>query len=122
MPVIFAVLVVCLLQDVSNTDAQTFSALIEKARAEYRQGNFAQSEKLLLAALAAHPSIDDVNHARTLSALGDVYVNEDKLAQAEDVYLKSLQLYEKLSDKMRSAAVLRSLGAVYSLQRRDKEA
>jgi tetratricopeptide (TPR) repeat protein len=57
-----------------------------------------------------------------LSDLGDVYVNEDQLPKAEQVYAQALAIYKRLADDTREAMMLRNFGALYSLQRRDGEA
>jgi len=94
---------------------------LERARAEYWSGHFVESEHSFIAALQALPQSEQFLRARTLSDLGDVYVNEDELPQAEQAYQKSLAIYEKIGDKQNAAGVLRNLGAVYSLQRRDDQ-
>jgi tetratricopeptide (TPR) repeat protein len=116
------VLFTCILQQIPAAPAETFVTLTQKARAEYWAGRVAQSEKFYLAALKTSEPIGDADRAQLLSDLGDVYVNEDQLPEAEHMYLKAFAIYEKLADKKDMALLLRNLGAVYSLQRRDEEA
>jgi tetratricopeptide (TPR) repeat protein len=101
---------------------QTYGSLLARARAEYLVGSFAQSEALFISALRILPRADETTRASVLSELGDLYVNEDKLGKAETVYRESLAIYKKTPDKAKVALLLRHLGALYSLQRRDDEA
>jgi tetratricopeptide (TPR) repeat protein len=94
----------------------------EKARVEYSNGRFAQSEALYLSALSTLKSGDESGRAQMLTELGDVYVNTDELTKAERAYSEALAIYQKLSNKRRSALLLRDLGAVYSLEHRSDEA
>src|SRR5262249_44496372 len=103
----------------SNLD---YSNLMEKGRAEYRSGQFAAAAVSLNSALRALARSDYPERAKTLVALGDAYICIDELSKADRVYRESLALYEKLDDKKQTALVLRDLGAVYSLQRRDDDA
>src|SRR6516162_8493233 len=103
----------------SNLD---YSNFMEKGRAEYRAGQFAAAAVSLNSALRALARSDYPERAKTLTALGDVYLSTDELAKADQVYRESLALCEKLDDKKQTAVLLRDIGAVYSLQRRDDEA
>jgi tetratricopeptide (TPR) repeat protein len=98
------------------------TTLFEKARLEYSNGRFARSEELYLSGLSTLTSGDESERAQMLTELGDVYVNTDELAKAERAYGEALTIYQKLSNKRRSALLLRNLGAVYSLERRSDEA
>jgi len=98
------------------------TTVFEKARVEYSNGRFAQSETLYLSALRTLTSGDESERAQMLTELGDVYVNTDELANAERAYSEALAIYQKLSNKRRSALLLRNLGAVYSLEHRNDEA
>ncbi len=116
------VLFTCILQQIPAAPAESFVTLIHKGRAEYWAGRVAQSEKFYLAALKTSEPIGNADRAQLLADLGDVYVNEDRLPDAEDAYLKAFAIYQKLANKSQMGLLLRSLGAVYSLQRRDEEA
>ena len=98
------------------------ATLFGKARVEYSNGRFARSEELYLSGLRTLTSGDESGRAQMLTELGDVYVSTDELAKAERAYGEALTIYEKLSNKRRSALLLRNLGAVYSLERRSDEA
>jgi tetratricopeptide (TPR) repeat protein len=54
--------------------------------------------------------------------LGNVYVNEDKLQDAEQVYRESLRIHKKAGDRTQLVVLLRNLASVYSLQARYDEA
>ena len=94
------------------------TTFFEKARVEYSNGRFARSEELYLSGLSTLTSGDESGRAQMLTELGDVYVNTDELAKAERAYGEALTIYQKLSNKRRSALLLRNLGAVYSLAHR----
>jgi tetratricopeptide (TPR) repeat protein len=118
------VLLPFLLQQPSNDAVanQTGSTLADRARIEYWNGRFAESETLFLSVLRSLAAGDEAKRARILSELGDVYVNEDEMDKAEHAYIESFKTYKKLGDKTQTAHLLRNLGAVYSLEHRDQEA
>jgi len=99
-----------------------YEILAARARIDYWTGRFAESEALLAAALRTLPSADEIRRARTLADLGDVYFSEDELQKAEHHYLVSLEIYKKTADKTAVTVLLRKLGDIYSLERRDDEA
>jgi tetratricopeptide (TPR) repeat protein len=99
-----------------------YSELVQQARAEYGSGHFAASEKLFAAALQTLQPGDQEQRAATLAELGEVYVSEDELSQAESAYSASLGIYKSLSDQYNTAVLLRGLGATYSLEGRNDDA
>jgi tetratricopeptide (TPR) repeat protein len=99
-----------------------YESLVQRARAEYRNGNFIQSQALFTAALQTLLPGEDGRRAQTRCEMGDVYVNLDKFPEAEQAYLESLRLYKRLGDKAHTAEMLRNLGAVYAGERRDNDA
>src|SRR5262245_32373451 len=105
-----------------SSDSQDFTNWVRRGRAEYLAGRFTAAEPLFLAALRAVKPGDEGARATTLNELGDVYVNEDEIAKAESVYLESLNIFKRIGDKKQTAVVLRNLGAVYSIERRDSDA
>src|SRR5262249_2354543 len=119
--VLYIVILSSVLQESPGTtiEDQTYVSLLARARAEYLVGSFAQSEACFISALPILPRADETTRASVLSELGDLYVNEDKLGKAETAYRESLAIYKKAPDKAKVALLLRHLGALYSLQRRD---
>jgi len=96
--------------------------LLLQGRAEYRSGHYEAAETFFIAALRSIQRTDERQYAATLVELGDVYLNEEQLSNAERVYVQSLGIYQRLSDKKRTALIFRNLGTVYSLERRDDDA
>src|SRR5947207_13477335 len=119
--VVYIAVLLCL-QESPQLETKTFDSLTAQGRAAYWHGHFAQSEALFVAALQITPRVDESQRAWALMELGAVYINEDELPKAEAAYREALAIYKKLSDAAQSAFVLRNLGAVYSLARRDDEA
>jgi len=97
-------------------------ALLQRARAEYRSGHFPAAETFFLAALRTMEHSDPAERAATLTALGDVYLNEDEMSKAERAYTESVAIYRQLPDQSRTALVLRNLGVLYSREQRDDDA
>jgi len=99
-------------------------ALRRSGRAEYSAGNFERAETLLRNALdVAQRSKDDYMVATAEDDLGDVYVSEERLIEAERSYSRSLAIFRRLPDRtFETAVVLRNLGSVYSIDRRNSEA
>ena len=111
-----------ILQQSPETKDHIAASFTEPARAEYSKGHLAESEAFLVEALYNIPQIDGPERGRILSDLGDVYVNEDQLPKAEQVYAQALAIYKRLGDNTGMAKMLRNFGALYSLQRRNVEA
>jgi tetratricopeptide (TPR) repeat protein len=119
-------LLVCVLITVPFDYGQTADAavLTRAGLAEYRAGHFERAEILLRNALAtALQNGDDYAAATAEVYLGDVYQNEDRLTEAEQVYSEALSLLRRIPNKSyEQALVLRNLGSVYSLNGRDSDA
>ena len=108
--------------DLIASENPDYLNLMQRGRAEYRKGNIAGSEASFVAALKTLQRSDEVERAATLAELGDVYVNEDQLSNAERAYLESLAISRRRPGEKNIALILRNLGSLYSLQRRDDEA
>jgi len=95
--------------------------LRQRAVREYQSGRYAQAETLFRARLEAVKD-DEAERARTIADLGSVFLEEERLQEAEQAFLSALAIYRKRADKAGTTLLLRHLGAAYSLQRRDDEA
>src|SRR5256885_2178033 len=106
----FVIMLCCVMQDapVTLVDNGPYASIVERARTEYFNGHIVQAEALFLSALRLSPPLDESQRAKTLSELGDVYVNEDELPKAERAYQESLAIYKKLRDQMKSSLLLRN--------------
>src|SRR5262249_15406067 len=80
------------------------------------------AETSFLNALRTLEPNDHRGRAETLTALGNVYANEDELSKAEKVYTEALTIYKRLADERQIALLLRHVAAMYSLERRDDDA
>ena len=122
--VVYAAMLCLALQENTAVAAQGYDheSLVARARSEYASGRFNESEALFTAALRMLTSADEIQRARTLRNLGDVYISEDELQKAEHHYLASLKIFRNTADKTAETVVLQKLGDVYSLERRDDEA
>jgi tetratricopeptide (TPR) repeat protein len=90
---------------------------------QHYAGHFAEAEVLLRAALEeSRRTGRKTETAETLNHLGDVYMSEDRVADAEDAYREALSLYKESGSQAIGAVVaLRSLGTALSWEgRRDK--
>ena len=96
--------------------------LVQEARANYQSGHFAASERCFVAAIQMLKPGNEIERAARLAELGDVYVSEDELSKAENVYAESLAIYKRTSDKTSIVLLTRNLAATYSLERRDDDA
>ena len=116
--------VLCLVSQLNSSGVQNpdFLTFVQRGRAEYASGHFATAEDFFSKALRTLTPTDENARAGVLSELGDAYLNQDQIRKAEDAYLKSLRIYQRLSKNSQAAVILRNLGAVYSLQRRDDDA
>lgn len=103
---------------------QHYMDIRNAGRAEYRAGHFAAAEELLRNALiAASNAHDDAGIGTIQNDFGDVYVGEERLRDAEQSYVRAMEIFKKLQGKeFELAATLRNIGSVYSLQRRDDDA
>src|SRR5437867_3309721 len=91
------------------------------ARQEYQNHHYNQSEKLFKTALDSR-NIDDITRGAILSDLGTLYLEEERLEEAEQAYISALKIFRRSSHLNETALLLRHLGAVYSLQRRHDDA
>jgi len=116
--------VLCLVSQLNSSGVQNpdFLTLMQRGRAEYASGHFTTAEDFFSRALKTLSPTDETQRAGVLSELGDAYLNQDELQKAQDAYLQALKIYRRLSKKSQVAVVLRNLGALYSLQRRDDDA
>src|SRR5262245_52641249 len=120
-PKTYAVLLVCLAWSPISVAGQTATNLRELGRREYIAGNYVEGESYFRSALKA-ADLDDAARAAILSELGTVLLDEERLSEAEETFSKSLAIHKRRGDKDATAGVLRQLGAVYSMGRRDVEA
>jgi tetratricopeptide (TPR) repeat protein len=118
--VVYVAILACVLQESPATE-HTVASLTKSARAEYARGRFAEAEALLVRALETN-SLEETERARILSDLADLQVNDDQLAKAEQSYGQALTIYKRLQHQAGVAMMLRNLGALYSMQGRDREA
>jgi tetratricopeptide (TPR) repeat protein len=107
--------------NVMASDNSQYLQFVQQGRIEYRHGRLLAAETSFIHALHALEPSDQNERAGTLTELGSVFANEDKLSRAEQVYLEALTIYKQLADGKKIALLLRHLGAVYSLQRRDDD-
>src|SRR5262245_7303171 len=103
-------------------DNPEYSKFLQQGRDEIRSGLFAAAETSFLNALRALEPNDQRERALTLTALGNVYANEDELLKAEKAYTEALTIYKRFADERDIALLLRHVAAVYSLERRDDDA
>jgi tetratricopeptide (TPR) repeat protein len=112
----------------AEAQSQDSMRLIQEGRREYLEGQYANAEKLFLNALRVLDRNDENQRALVLAELGDTYLSLDSLFESERAYTASLAIYRRLAktnDEQAGdgfAIVLRNLGAVYSLERRDADA
>ena len=101
---------------------------LESGLREHYLGHFADAETFLRAAVeGARLHGTESQRAGTLGCLGDLYLSEDRFADAEDVYSEALSLYrisEKKTGTVDSETVLtlRGLGAAYAFEGETKKA
>jgi tetratricopeptide (TPR) repeat protein len=93
----------------------------DMARQEYLNHHYDQSEKLFRSALDSR-NMDDLTRAAILRDLGTVYAEEERLPEAEQAYIKALQIFRRSAQSNDTALLLRHLGSVYSIQRRHDDA
>jgi tetratricopeptide (TPR) repeat protein len=95
---------------------------------EHYLGHFAEAEMFLRAAIeGARLHGNESEAAGALSRLGDLYLSEDRYADAEDIYSEALSLYRKSEKKTGTADIgtvitLRSRGTTYALKGEAKKA
>jgi len=92
--------------------------------AQQYAGHFPEAETLLRSALdEARRDANKSESAETFNHLGDVYLSEDRFADAESAYSEALSLYKQSSSpEIGSVVALRSLGAAFTFEGRDDKA
>lgn len=118
----FAVLT--LMPGSSWTQSVSYLELRNAGWAEYHAGHLASAETLFRDARdSAVRATDDEAIATIDNNLGDVYMGEERLDDAEQAYARSLRLFKSMGNREYEVAVaLRNLGSAYSLHQRYKEA
>jgi tetratricopeptide (TPR) repeat protein len=107
----------------SWTQSVPYLELRNAGRAEHLAGHLASAETLFREARdSAVPAADDEALATIDNDLGDVYLGEERLDDAEQEYARSLRIFKGLGREFEVAVTLRNLGAAYSLHQRNKEA
>jgi tetratricopeptide (TPR) repeat protein len=108
----------------SWTQSVSYQELRNAGRKEYLAGHLAHAETLLRGARdGAVRAADDETLATIENDLGDVYLGEERLDDAEQAYARSLRIFKGMGNRAFEVAVtLRNLGAAYSLLHRSKEA
>src|SRR5262252_2780061 len=98
--------------------------LLQAARLQHYAGHFAEAEVLLRSALeASRRQGRKAETAFTLNYLGDVYLSEDRLAEAESAFREAVALYkESPSAGIGPIVALRGLGTALSLEGREDSA
>jgi len=91
---------------------------------EYAKGHFAEAKTLLSDALKYdRENKVDRDIALDLSALGDIYIIEQRRNEAELAYTEALSIFSRLPDgTLLEATTLRNLASVYSGEQKYKEA
>jgi tetratricopeptide (TPR) repeat protein len=91
---------------------------------EFMQGHFDRAETLFVSAFhGAEVAHDDFVMALSLSGLGDVYHNENRLDESTDCYRRSLSLLRaRPNSTFAVAIVLRNLGSAYLAAGRYRDA
>jgi tetratricopeptide (TPR) repeat protein len=105
-----------------STDTAT---LLSHLGALYVQtGRPAKGEPLLFRALAINQrrSSNDMSMAQVLELVGNLYVAQDKLAEAEGYYRQALEIFNRHSEQVSAAVVLANLAHLSIMTDRDPEA
>jgi eukaryotic-like serine/threonine-protein kinase len=108
--------IACLLWQTQLNSQET---LHERGTRAYHLGQYATAETFLRQALKVAET--DEERASVLSDLGGLFLDAEKLPNAEQTLRQAWAYYERTSDFHSKALVLRHLGAVYASQRRHKE-
>jgi tetratricopeptide (TPR) repeat protein len=98
------------------------NAFLQAGINEYQLGHFAEAEKLLQSAFElAIRQNDQTACGLSLGYLGDTYSSEERFAEAENNYQQALSTWRQISPtNIHVPAMLRNLGAVYSLEHRNE--
>ncbi len=108
--------------NINATQQADFATSIRQGHAEYRNGHYSASRKLLLDALAQLSPSDDLRRAATLGDLGDAYASEEEYSKAERAYSDALSIYKQRGDQNQSALMLHNVAMLYSLLGRSDDA
>jgi len=97
---------------------------LQSGLVQHYAGHFAEAEVLLRSALEeSRRAGRKTEIAETLNHLGDVYLSEDRLSDAEDAYREAISLYkESASPAIGAIVALRGLGTVLSLEGQEDKA
>jgi len=106
----------------SKTQQTEYLELMQRGRAEYRDGHYSASQQLFIDALSKVQESDDRERAATLADLGDVYASQEEWTKAERAYSECLSIYKRLSDNGGTALMLHNVGMLDSLQGHDEVA
>jgi tetratricopeptide (TPR) repeat protein len=108
----------------SWTQFVSYLELRKAGWAEHHAGRLASAETLYRDARdSAVRAADDDAIATIDNNLGDVYLAQERLDDAEQAYARSLRLFKSLGNRDFEVAVsLRNLGSAYSLHQRYKDA
>lgn len=120
----FILLLICGLNQLIFSQAILFETYTERAKLAYANGDFVQAEKLFQSALIEAEKIKDLELIASGSVnLGKVYQTQEKFSKAEELYLKAIEIYDKLDgeNQERSAFALNNLGLLYSEQKKFDE-
>jgi tetratricopeptide (TPR) repeat protein len=118
----FVVALLCVLCPTTSESTQSVqsAALAEQAQWEYKNHHHDQAEKLFKAALDM--TTDEIARGVILSDLGTLYLDEERLDEAQQIYIKALTVFRLNKDSYRTALLLRHLASVYSMQLRHNDA
>src|SRR5437868_8977749 len=97
---------------------------VQAGIAQQYAGHFPEAEMLLRSALdEARRDANQSESAETFNHLGDVYLSEDRFADAESAYSEALSIYKQASSREIGAVVaLRNLGTAFAFEGRDEKA
>src|SRR5262249_28812199 len=117
---------VCVFAIACSANAQTTDSdvLRQRGKAEYLAGDFQTAEALLRRALDIGQAQGN-NYALAMAQndLGSLYAQEERYTEAENRYVAAISILRRLRDvTYETAATLRNLGSLYSINRRDSEA
>jgi tetratricopeptide (TPR) repeat protein len=109
-------------------NASDWKDSLQAGLTQHYLGDFPEAERLLRSAVdgvRAHGRKAEI--ARALAHLGDLYLSEDRFADAEDVFDEAISLYKESERETGSpdagtVAALRSLGTAFALEGEVKKA
>jgi tetratricopeptide (TPR) repeat protein len=98
---------------------QTWEAAMAAGQQAVQQGNYADAERIFLAAVhkAEEFGLQDRRVAVSLSQLAQVYAGQGKYVEAEPIYLQALKIYEGVYGENHAdvAATLNNLGVLHRM-------